>query len=138
MWGPRPWLHARAAIAENARQHRRERGVNVNCASCGRANRDGACFCRGCGGSLVAKQAKPAEPAGARKVAHRDLELRSWQGPISILSRTDEVRQEAPRTGNALCEELERRREQYGISYVTVGDAALEPFAPVLARLTGR
>jgi probable F420-dependent oxidoreductase len=39
---------------------------------------------------------------------------------------------------DALCEELERRREHYGISYVTVGDAALEAFAPVVARLTGR
>jgi probable F420-dependent oxidoreductase len=38
----------------------------------------------------------------------------------------------------AVCEELERRRAEYGISYVTVGDGALEPFAPVVARLTGR
>jgi probable F420-dependent oxidoreductase len=36
------------------------------------------------------------------------------------------------------CDELQRRREQYGISYVTVGDAALEPFAPVVARLAGK
>jgi probable F420-dependent oxidoreductase len=39
---------------------------------------------------------------------------------------------------DALCDELERRRDAYGISYVTVGDAALEAFAPVVARLTGR
>lgn len=38
---------------------------------------------------------------------------------------------------DAVCEELERRRAQYGISYVTVGDTALEPFAPVVARLAG-
>jgi probable F420-dependent oxidoreductase len=38
---------------------------------------------------------------------------------------------------DALCEELERRREQYGISYVTVGDLALDAFAPVVARLAG-
>ena len=36
-----------------------------------------------------------------------------------------------------LCEELERRRELYGISTVTVGDRALEEFAPVVARLAG-
>jgi probable F420-dependent oxidoreductase len=39
---------------------------------------------------------------------------------------------------DAVCEELERRRAQYGISYVTVGDGALEPFAPVVARLAGK
>ena len=39
---------------------------------------------------------------------------------------------------DAVCEELERRREEYGISYVTVGDGALEPFAPVVARLAGK
>jgi probable F420-dependent oxidoreductase len=39
---------------------------------------------------------------------------------------------------DAICAALERRREEYGISYVTVGDAALEAFAPVVARLTGK
>ena len=33
--------------------------------------------------------------------------------------------------------ELERRREAYGISYVTVGDDAMEAFAPVVAKLAG-
>ena len=36
-----------------------------------------------------------------------------------------------------LCEELERRREEYGIHYVTVTDEVAEDFAPVVARLTG-
>ncbi len=35
-------------------------------------------------------------------------------------------------------EELERRREQYGIHYVTVGGDALDAFAPVVAALTGK
>ncbi|HZB19467.1 MAG TPA: TIGR03621 family F420-dependent LLM class oxidoreductase [Blastococcus sp.] len=39
---------------------------------------------------------------------------------------------------DAICEELERRREVYGFSYVTVGDRAVEAFAPVVDRLTGR
>jgi hypothetical protein len=39
---------------------------------------------------------------------------------------------------DTMCEELERRREMYGISYVTVGETALEAFAPVVARLAGR
>ena len=34
-------------------------------------------------------------------------------------------------------DELARRRETYGISYVTVGDAQMEEFAPVVARLAG-
>lgn len=39
---------------------------------------------------------------------------------------------------DAVCEELERRRDVYGFSYVTIGDRAVEAFAPVVARLTGR
>ena len=36
-----------------------------------------------------------------------------------------------------ICDELVRRRERYGISYVTVGDAVADAFAPVVARLAG-
>ena len=36
-----------------------------------------------------------------------------------------------------ICETLHRRREHYGISYVTVGATALRDFAPVVERLTG-
>ncbi|WP_409329627.1 TIGR03621 family F420-dependent LLM class oxidoreductase [Trujillonella humicola] len=39
---------------------------------------------------------------------------------------------------DAICEELERRREVYGFSYVTVGDRSIDAFAPVVERLTGR
>ena len=39
---------------------------------------------------------------------------------------------------DAVCEEIERRREVYGFSYVTIGDRAVDAFAPVVARLTGR
>lgn len=38
----------------------------------------------------------------------------------------------------AICEELQRRREAFGISYVSVPDAAMEPFAPVVSRLSGK
>jgi len=38
---------------------------------------------------------------------------------------------------DAICEELQRRRERYGISYVTVGDAQMDDFSPVVARLAG-
>ena len=39
---------------------------------------------------------------------------------------------------DAVCEEVERRREVYGFSYLTVGDRSVEAFAPVVARLSGR
>ncbi len=38
----------------------------------------------------------------------------------------------------AICDELERRREAWGISYVTVPDDAADAFAPVVAKLSGR
>ena len=37
----------------------------------------------------------------------------------------------------AICEQLEARREAYGISYVTVSSRTAADFAPVVARLTG-
>ncbi len=37
-----------------------------------------------------------------------------------------------------ICEQLELRREDYGFSYFTVGDRAIEEFAPVVQRMTGR
>ncbi len=38
---------------------------------------------------------------------------------------------------DAIGDELERRRETFGISYVTIGADAMEAFAPVVARLSG-
>lgn len=39
---------------------------------------------------------------------------------------------------NTICEELERRRELHGISYITVGQDAMQAFAPVVERLSGK
>jgi probable F420-dependent oxidoreductase len=36
-----------------------------------------------------------------------------------------------------ICEELQRRREEYGFSYITVGDAHLDAYLPIVERLTG-
>jgi probable F420-dependent oxidoreductase len=41
-------------------------------------------------------------------------------------------------TPDEMCEQLLRRRETLGTSYVTVGQAFFEPFAPVVERLAGR
>ena len=40
-------------------------------------------------------------------------------------------------TTDTICDELERRREAFGINYVTVPDNAIESFAPVVAKLSG-
>ena len=37
-----------------------------------------------------------------------------------------------------ICDEIERRREIFGISYITVGTDNLESFAPVVKKLTGK
>ncbi|GAA3524432.1 LLM class flavin-dependent oxidoreductase [Amycolatopsis ultiminotia] len=42
-----------------------------------------------------------------------------------------------PADPSALADELERRREEYGISYVSVNGAFIEAFAPAVARLRG-
>ena len=63
-----------------------------------------------------------AELETARR-SHR--QLRTF--PHALVGSVDEI-----------CEELERRREVYGFSYVTVGDLAIDGFAPVVERLTGR
>ena len=39
---------------------------------------------------------------------------------------------------DSICDELERRREAFGISYVTVPMDVADAFAPVVARLVGR
>ena len=39
---------------------------------------------------------------------------------------------------DAICDELERRRELYGLSYITVGTEVRDAFAPVVARLAGK
>jgi probable F420-dependent oxidoreductase len=36
-----------------------------------------------------------------------------------------------------ICDELERRREVHGISYITISEVAMEAFAPVVERLSG-
>jgi hypothetical protein len=39
---------------------------------------------------------------------------------------------------DSICEELERRRETFGISYITVNEDAMDAFAPVVTRLAGK
>jgi probable F420-dependent oxidoreductase len=60
--------------------------------------------------------------AGAFGISEQDMAVH----PHALIGSVD-----------AICDELVRRRETYGISYVTVGDNATEAFAPVVARLAG-
>lgn len=49
------------------------------------------------------------------------------QMPYALIGTVDEI-----------CDMLERRREQHGFSYYTIGEDAIRAFAPVVARMTGR
>jgi probable F420-dependent oxidoreductase len=40
-------------------------------------------------------------------------------------------------TVDSICEELERRRDLYGFSYISILDRCIDGFAPVVAKLTG-
>jgi hypothetical protein len=40
-------------------------------------------------------------------------------------------------TVDAVCELLERRREEWGVTYVVFGEDEIKDFAPVVARLAG-
>jgi probable F420-dependent oxidoreductase len=46
--------------------------------------------------------------------------------PLALVGTVDEI-----------CETLQQRREEYGTSYITVQDAAMHDFAPVVERLAG-
>lgn len=41
-------------------------------------------------------------------------------------------------TVEEICEDLERRRQRYGLSYWVVPDASMEDFAPVVSQMSGR
>ncbi len=57
-----------------------------------------------------------------------DLEkLKNSGSPIALIGSVDEM-----------CEQLVARRDQYGISYIAVGDELMESFAPVVARMSGQ
>jgi hypothetical protein len=63
------------------------------------------------------------------------------EGMGSAFGLTPEAMKEHPHglfgSVDEICDELVRRRELYGISYVTVGDLQMEEFAPVVAHLAG-
>jgi probable F420-dependent oxidoreductase len=75
--------------------------------------------------TMITPDAKPAVEGMARAFGLTPEAMR--EHPHGLIGSVESV-----------CEDLERRRERFGISYVTVPDDALEPFAPVVARLTGK
>jgi len=93
------------------------------------------------------------EGAGAR-FAELEIEIGAYftfvmdnpepvlQGMAGSFGLTPEQMREHPHalfgSVDNVCEELQRRRELHGISYVTVGENAMDAFAPVVARLAGK
>jgi probable F420-dependent oxidoreductase len=93
------------------------------------------------------------EGAGAR-FAELEIEIGAYftfvmdnpepvlQGMAASFGLTPDQMREHPHalfgSVDTVCEELERRRELHGISYVTVGENAIDAFAPVVARLAGK
>lgn len=41
-------------------------------------------------------------------------------------------------TADQICEALQKHREQFGVSYISIFEDSMEAFAPVVARLTGQ
>jgi len=69
---------------------------------------------------------------------HRDLTLEKM-GPMLGLSAEQFGQHPHGLIGSvdAICEQIIRRRETFGISYITVGRSVMEAFAPVVERLAG-
>jgi probable F420-dependent oxidoreductase len=73
------------------------------------------------------------------------VEGRSEITADALMARTGLSREEIidfPHAGvgsvDEICEALIRRRERYGFSYITVGDANIDAFAPVIEKLKGK
>ena len=96
----------------------------------------------------------PFEPVGAAdRFAELELETatyfisiegRSQITPDQVMARTGMDLATLKRFPHAavgsvdeVCEELQRRREEFGFSYITVGDAHLDAYLPIVERLAG-
>jgi hypothetical protein len=79
-------------------------------------------------------------------MAVTDRPLDAARDVIEMFGAADEVTPEAllacPQaligSEEAIVEKIQRNREMYGVSYLTVFTPAMEPFAPIAARLAGR
>lgn len=103
--------------------------------------------------AATARKVAWVREAGGSRFADLELEIGAYftvitdraaqttQGMAAAFGLSAEEMAEHPHaligSVDGICEELERRREAYGISYVTVGDGTLDAFAPVVARLAG-
>ena len=72
------------------------------------------------------------------------VEGRSQITPEAVMARTGMDRDQlsgfphaAVGSVDEICEQLVRRREEFGFSYITVGDAHLDAFIPIVERLAG-
>jgi alkanesulfonate monooxygenase SsuD/methylene tetrahydromethanopterin reductase-like flavin-dependent oxidoreductase (luciferase family) len=69
----------------------------------------------------------PIEPEGLKALG-LDVERLHASDAVSVLRGTTAE----------MCDELRRRRERWGVSYIMVGEAVMEQFAPVVEELVGR
>jgi len=74
--------------------------------------------------TFVMDDAKPVLSNFAKMYGFTEDEMSAY--PHALFGTVDDV-----------CEELQRRRERFGISYITVGEDAMESFSPVVKRLNG-
>jgi probable F420-dependent oxidoreductase len=75
--------------------------------------------------TFVTDDAKPMVQMFANTFGVSETDMRDF--PHALFGSADHI-----------CETLEARRAHYGINYVTVNEDAMVPFAPVVARLSGR
>ena len=75
--------------------------------------------------TFVTDNAKPVVENFAQMFGYSEEDMRKH--PHALFGSVDTI-----------CEELERRRELHGISYITVGLDAMQAFAPVVERLSGK
>jgi len=75
--------------------------------------------------TMVGEGARAAMDGMAKAFGLTSDEMR--RHPHGLFGEVDEI-----------CEELERRRELFGTSYLTIPDTAFEAFAPVVAKLSGK
>ena len=101
---------------------------------------------------------RDAAAAIGRDIADIELEIGAYFTFVTDQGVTDAARQTAEGLGkmfglsademlqhphalfgtpDAIADELRRRRDVYGISYITISDSAMDAFAPVVERLSG-
>jgi hypothetical protein len=87
-------------------------------------------------------QARKIEDLGFDVWVHPDHFLQILTPAVALMAVADATK--TLRVGSYvygvdhICDDLQRRRDRFGISYVTVYSESTDTFAPIVARLAGR